>query len=66
MEDQPRIDKCNTEEELQLWYQRLAHMPFKIIQHMSNIGHLSKKFSRIQQPKCHACMLGKATKVPWK
>jgi hypothetical protein len=33
---------------------------------MSKIGHLPRILSSIQQPKCHACMLGKATKVPWR
>jgi hypothetical protein len=33
---------------------------------MSKVGHLPRRLSSIQHPKCHACMLGKATKVTWR
>jgi hypothetical protein len=56
MEDQPRLNSCDPEEELLLWHQRLAHMPFKNLQHMLKIKHSPKRLSRIQQPKLHACM----------
>jgi hypothetical protein len=28
MENQPRLNRCDPEEERLLWYQKLAHMPF--------------------------------------
>jgi hypothetical protein len=41
-------------------------MQFKALQHTSKIWHLPRRLSSTQQPKCHACMLGKATKVRWR
>jgi hypothetical protein len=66
IEEQPQLNRCDLEEELLLWHQRFTQMPFEILQHMSKIGSLTKRLSSIQQAKCHACMLGKATKVPWR
>jgi hypothetical protein len=41
-------------------------MPFKVLQHMTKVGHLPKRLANISHHKCHACMLKKATKVPWR
>jgi GAG-pre-integrase domain len=57
---------CNQEEELLLWHQRLAHMPFTALQHMAKVGHLPKRLAKIPHPKCQACMIRKAKKVPWR
>jgi hypothetical protein len=43
MEVQPKLNRCDSEKELLLWHQRLAHMPFKVLQNMPKIGHLPRR-----------------------
>jgi hypothetical protein len=43
MEEQPRLNRCDAEDELLLWHPRLAHTPLKILQHTSKIVHLPKR-----------------------
>jgi hypothetical protein len=45
---------------------RLAHMPFIRLIKMALTEDLPKTLSRWQILKCHACMYGKATKIPWR
>jgi hypothetical protein len=47
IDNQPKLRECNPSEELHTWHQRLAHMPFSLLQHMENIGHLPKRLSSI-------------------
>jgi hypothetical protein len=61
MEYQPRINRCDPEEDPLLWYQRFLQMPFECLQHKYKIGHLRKRLSGIKQPKCNTYMLGKAS-----
>jgi hypothetical protein len=48
IEEQPRLNKCNPEEELLLWHLRFAQMPFKTLQNMSKVAHLPKRLSNVK------------------
>jgi hypothetical protein len=66
IDDQPKLGECDLTEVLLIWHQRLAYMSFKLLQHVSKVGYLPRRLSRIQHPKFHACMIDKAAKVPWR
>jgi GAG-pre-integrase domain len=53
-------------DELMLWNYRLAHSPFKKLQHMADIGDIPKRLTQKIPQKCHVCMFGKGTRVPWR
>jgi Reverse transcriptase (RNA-dependent DNA polymerase) len=56
----------NPTHELLLYHYRLAHEPFKNLQHMAQQGILPKRLANCRVPQCAACHYGKASKVPWR
>jgi GAG-pre-integrase domain len=53
------------EDELMLWHHRLAHIPFKRLHQMAALGDILKKLAKHTPQKCHVCLHGKATRIPW-
>lgn len=48
------------------WHQRLAHAPFEALLRMAKQGILPSRLAKCPVPTCAACMIGKATKRPWR
>ena len=48
------------------WHHHLRHCPNRKIVWLAKKGLLPKVLATCRQPKCTSCMLGKATKRPWK
>jgi GAG-pre-integrase domain len=66
VENKLTTSHCKPEEMLMAWHIKLAHIPFKTIQHMSIIGQLPRSLAKQTPPKCQACMYGKAIRIPWR
>jgi len=56
----------NSSDELLMWHYRLGHKSFLQLQAMARSGDLPRRLATCKVPKCAACRLGKATKVPWR
>ena len=48
------------------WHQRLNHLGIGRMLEMAKSGLLPKCLLKIRPPKCSACLLGKATRRPWR
>jgi hypothetical protein len=53
------------EDEIMVWHIRLAQMPFNKLTKMAHAGDLPKQEAKSSN-LMHACMHGKATKIPWR
>ena len=48
------------------WHYRLNHMPYSRMRLMIERGLLPKHLKDVRPPACSACMIGKATRRPWR
>jgi hypothetical protein len=58
------VERTNPEDEIMMWYIRLAHMPLRILIKMAENGGLSERLSKCAPSKCLVCMYSKDTKIP--
>lgn len=49
-----------------LWHHRLNHMPHKRMMAMAKRRLLPRAILQVRPPRCAACLIGKATKTPWR
>jgi hypothetical protein len=63
LEAQPDLKRCTIQEELLIWHQRLAHMPFKSIIYIATVGRISTRHAKLSSPKCPSCLVEKATEI---
>ncbi len=48
------------------WHYKLGHIPFPVLNRLSENGQVPKRLHKIMDPKCAACMFGQSTKRPWR
>ena len=48
------------------WHHRLNHLAFSKMKLLINAGLLPKKLQQVRPPRCAACLIGRATRRPWR
>ena len=66
IEDDLMDSDKSPQQEFMMWHQRLNHLSYRRMQLMVQEGVLPSRLGNVRPPKCAACMIGRATRRPWR
>ena len=67
--DDVEFEEDKTKGDLQLlleYHHRYGHLSFAKLRHLALEGEIPRRLAKIKPPMCTACLLGKATRKPWR
>ena len=59
-------DTLSPQQEYLLWHHRLNHLSYNHMNKMIKAGLLPARLAAVRPPNCPACLLGRATRRPWR
>ena len=65
--DELMLEETNSPQQLFMhWHHRLNHLSYRRMFKMIDAGLLPSSLAKVRPPKCSSCMLGRATRRPWR